>query len=94
MRYEATLRVRFCDQREAEIADLALSPDNKPLPNGLSISVERRGVELSYKISCEDRPLESLIATLDDIAQALILVERNTCNSYCAGREGRPEHGG
>lgn len=91
MRHEATLRVGFCDGREAEIAELALAPDNRPLPRGLSIGVERSGRELVYRVICRERPLESLLTTLDDIIQALILVERSVCSSrridYTEGEE-------
>jgi hypothetical protein len=86
MRHEAVLVVRFCSQAEAEMAERSLAPDNNPLPPYLSLSVERRGEELVYKVACRERPLQTLLSTLDDILQALLLVEPIICEKRGEGR--------
>lgn len=87
MRHEAILVVRFCSQAEAEMAERSLAPDNQPLPPYLSLVVERRGGELVYKVACRDRPLQTLLSTLDDILQALIMVEPIVCEMREGGAE-------
>ncbi|MDJ0275105.1 MAG: KEOPS complex subunit Pcc1 [Nitrososphaerota archaeon] len=75
----AEMRVRFCDEVEAEGALRSLAPDNEPLPKGLSISMARDGVELVVKVGCE-RGVDSLLATLDELLMSLNLAERALCS--------------
>ncbi len=86
MRHEAVLVIRFCSQAEAEMAERSLAPDNHPLPPYLSLSVERRGEELVYKVASSERPLQTLLSTLDDILQALLLAEPIICERRREGR--------
>ncbi|GBC70501.1 hypothetical protein HRbin02_00269 [Candidatus Calditenuaceae archaeon HR02] len=81
MRHEAILVVRFCSAAEAEIAERSLAPDNHPLPPYLNLGVERRGENLVYKVACNDRPLQTLLSTLDDILRALLIVEPIICEN-------------
>jgi hypothetical protein len=79
MRHEALLEIRLCSPEEARIFDLSLQPDNTPLPPGLAIEVVRQAEKITYEVACSDRPLETLLSTLDDILRALIQVERVAC---------------
>ncbi|MCS7145504.1 MAG: KEOPS complex subunit Pcc1 [Nitrososphaerota archaeon] len=79
MKHEAVLRIKFCSPAEAELANHSLEPDNKPLPSYLRLDVERTQEELVYRVSCIDRPIQTLLSTLDDIIRALILVEPIVC---------------
>ncbi|MFQ5833992.1 MAG: KEOPS complex subunit Pcc1 [Candidatus Thorarchaeota archaeon] len=50
----------------------AISPDNLPLPEGLSIDAHNHGKELIIKIDCM-RDLRSLGATVEDMMNAIDL---------------------
>jgi len=87
LRHEAVFSVRFCSQEEAKMAERSLAPDNKPLPPYLSLEVDRVGEELIYKVACSGRPAQTLLSTLDDIIQALLLVEPIICEIREKGRK-------
>jgi len=88
MKCLAELRVRFCSIREAEMANRALQPDNTPLPPYLELHSENRGEELLCRISSLGRPIETIASTLDDIVQALILLEPIICEHSSVIRSG------
>lgn len=90
MKHEAILRVKFCSPAEADLADRSLAPDNRPLPPYLDLRVERGGEELVYRVSCRDRPIQTLLSTLDDIIQALILVEPIICADKSRSKDDEP----
>ena len=70
---EAELKMEFDSELTAELVMRSLQPDNEPLPKGLSITVSRDGHLLIFKVRSE-RPIMSLLATLDDIIASTILV--------------------
>ena len=70
---EAELRMKFETESAARLVEKSLQPDNEPLPKGLRIGVKRKGRLLVFKVSSE-RPLTSLLATLDDVIASAALV--------------------
>jgi len=70
---EAELRMKFETESAARLVEKSLQPDNEPLPKGLRIGVKRKGRLLVFKVSSE-RPLMSLLATLDDVIASAALV--------------------
>jgi tRNA threonylcarbamoyladenosine modification (KEOPS) complex Pcc1 subunit len=55
----------------------AITPDNTPLPSGLTIECSVKGTELLITIQCE-RSISSLGATLEDILSAIDLSVRTS----------------
>ncbi|MFX1415238.1 MAG: KEOPS complex subunit Pcc1 [Promethearchaeota archaeon] len=55
----------------AEVAQ-AISPDNLPLPKGLTVNTDHKRNMLSIQIGCS-RELKSLGATIEDIMSAIDL---------------------
>ena len=64
-------------KEKAKRIHLALLPDNKPLPQGLAVKSEQKGMEIVFEIECA-RPLSSLLATIDDILKMAQLSEKIT----------------
>ncbi len=73
--YEATLVIEFEDHKEASIVFNSISPDNKPLPQGLELYPRIDSNKIIFQIRCR-RPIMSLLATLDDILRMSALAER------------------
>jgi hypothetical protein len=73
----ATIKFEFQSSEIAEQVLDAISPDNSPLPAGLTIECSIEGVYLLVKIQCE-RSIESLGATLEDIMSAIDLSLRTS----------------
>ncbi len=72
---EAELTMHFVNERIAELVMKSLAPDNEPLPRGLSIEMRQEGDAVIFKVLC-NRPVRSLLATLDDIISMSLLVLR------------------
>ncbi|MBM1154365.1 hypothetical protein DRN94_000620 [archaeon] len=68
---QAHLRVEALESAVFE----AVHPDNRTLPEGLSIHALRKEQVTEFLIECT-RGLRSLIATLDDLLEALQVAER------------------
>lgn len=75
MKAEAELRLVYSTQLEASAIAKALSPDNYNVPAGLSVKTLSSGRQLSASVQCE-KPLETLIATLDDLLACVSAAER------------------
>jgi len=71
----ATIKLEFQSPEIAKRVLDSISPDNSPLPAGLTIECAVEGVYLLAKIQCE-RSIESLGATLEDIMSAIDLSMR------------------
>ncbi len=71
----AHVEMEFEDAHIAEIVFKALLPDNKPLPTGLEVSAELEGKRIIFKVYCQ-RPLQSLLATIDDILSMAKIAEQ------------------
>lgn len=75
MKAEAELRFVYNTQLEAAAIARALSPDNCNVPSGLSVKTVSNGRQLSASVHCE-KPLETLIATLDDLLACVSAAEK------------------
>jgi tRNA threonylcarbamoyladenosine modification (KEOPS) complex Pcc1 subunit len=73
----ATIKLEFQSPETAEQVLDAISPDNSPVPAGLTIECLIEGANLLVKIQCE-RSIESLGATLEDIMSAIDLSMRTS----------------
>jgi len=73
----ATLEIEFQSSEIAERVLDIISPDNSPLPTGLTIECVVKGACLYVKIHCE-RNIESLGATLEDIMSSIDLSMRTS----------------
>jgi len=73
----ATIEIEFQSSEVAERILYAISPDNFPLPTGLTIECAVKGACLSVTIYCERR-IESLGATLEDIMSSIDLSMRTS----------------
>jgi len=73
-RAEAKLTLSFPDSETADIVYRALKPDNVPVPRGLKLGAEILGSSVRVDIVSE-RPLPSLLTTLDDILRMAHLSE-------------------
>ncbi|MFW9906989.1 MAG: KEOPS complex subunit Pcc1 [Candidatus Thorarchaeota archaeon] len=73
----ATIDFEFQSPEIAKRVLDAISPDNTPLPAGLTIQCEVDDIHLLVKIRCE-RSIESLGATLEDIMSAIDLSLRTS----------------
>ena len=73
---EAELCMEFEDEVLAELILRSLQPDNEPLPRGLAISVRRDGSKVIFRISSQ-RPVSSLLATIDDIIVMTLVALRS-----------------
>ena len=63
----AVFTIRFSNRKSARAVDVALSPDNVKLPQGMKISQTLNGNELRVKISVDSlEKLSTLIGTLDE----------------------------
>ncbi|GBC70003.1 hypothetical protein HRbin01_01710 [archaeon HR01] len=70
----ADIEMVFQDVEAARIVFQAIDPDNKPLPQGLEIEAVQVDRVIHIAISCS-RPLQSFLATLDDILKMARLAE-------------------
>jgi hypothetical protein len=75
----ATIKLDFQSSSLAQQILEAISPDNAPLPKGLTIDCSVEETKLKITIQC-DRSINSLGATLEDIMSAIDLSLR-TSNS-------------
>ena len=66
------MELTFDSSDHAERVLEAITPDNKPLPEGISIDTKVEGEKLFILIECE-RGIDSLRATLEDIMSAIDL---------------------
>lgn len=73
----ATIEIEFQSSEIAERVLDSISPDNSPLPAGLSIECTVKGADLLVRIYCERR-IESLGATLEDIMSSIDLSMRTS----------------
>ena len=73
----ATIKLDFQSSDVAKQILEAISPDNTPLPKGLTIDCSVKGTKLLITIQCE-RSISSLGATLEDIMSAIDLSLRTS----------------
>ena len=73
----ASIEIEFQSSEIAKRVLDTISPDNSPLPTGLTIECAVIGACLSVKIHCEKR-IESLGATLEDIMSSIDLSMRTS----------------
>jgi len=73
----ATIKLDFQSSDVANQILEAISPDNTPLPKGLTIDCSVKGTKLLIAIQCE-RSISSLGATLEDIMSAIDLSLRTS----------------
>ena len=73
----ATIKLDFQSSVIAKQILEAISPDNTPLPKGLTIDCSVKGAKLLITIECE-RSIDSLGATLEDIMSAIDLSLRTS----------------
>jgi len=73
----ATIKLDFQSSVVAKQILEAISPDNTPLPKGLTIDCSVKGKKLLITIECE-RSIDSLGATLEDIMSAIDLSLRTS----------------
>jgi hypothetical protein len=72
---EADLTLRYADEETARAVAEAVSPDNFQAPEGIEVSVRRRGTEIDVHILCS-KGVGSLISTLDDLLSCLAAAEK------------------
>ena len=72
---EADLKLRYPDEETARAVAEAVSPDNYQAPEGLKLSVEHMGTEITVKVLCP-KGVGSLISTLDDLISCLGAAEK------------------
>jgi hypothetical protein len=75
----ATIKLEFQSPEIAERVLDAISPDNSPLPTGLTIECAVEDTYLLARIQCE-RSIESLGATLEDLMSAIDLSMRTSAS--------------
>jgi tRNA threonylcarbamoyladenosine modification (KEOPS) complex Pcc1 subunit len=75
MKLEAKLSIVYDSEQEAEAVVRAVAPDNLKAPEGLVVETTRDNSCLSAVVSCE-KPLETFIATLDDLLACVSVAER------------------
>jgi hypothetical protein len=75
LRLEARLSFTYDTEREADSVVNAVSPDNIKVPSGLKVETVKEGRHLSAVVVCE-RPLQTFIATLDDLLACVSVAER------------------
>jgi len=73
----ATIRLDFHSSDTSKQVFEAISPDNTPLPPGLSIDCSIEETRLVITIQCE-RNIDSLGATIEDIMSAIDLSLRTS----------------
>jgi len=73
----ATIKLEFQSSEIAQRVLDAISPDNSPLPVGLTIKCTIENTYLQVTIQCE-RSIESLGATLEDLMSAIDLSMRTS----------------
>jgi hypothetical protein len=73
----ATIRLDFHSSEISKQTLEAISPDNTPLPSGLSIDCSIEETKLLITINCE-RTIDSFGATIEDIMSAIDLSLRTS----------------
>ena len=73
----ATIKLDFQSSDVAKRILETISPDNTPLPSGLTIDCSIEGTKLLITVECE-RSINSLGATLEDIMSAIDLSLRTS----------------
>ena len=73
----ATIKLDFHSSDISKQVLEAISPDNTPLPSGLSIDCSIKEKKLVISIQCE-RNIDSLGATIEDIMSAIDLSLRTS----------------
>ena len=73
----ATIKLDLQSSKVAKRTLEAITPDNTPLPQGLTLDCSIEGTKLSIIIECE-RSINSLGATLEDILSAIDLSLRTS----------------
>ena len=71
---EATVTIRYVDQRTAEAVLRAVEPDNMAAPNGVEIEAAAAGGIVTINVVCV-RGVGSLVATLDDLLSCIQAAE-------------------
>lgn len=71
---KASINIECQNQKQAEIVTKSLTPDNKPLPENISIDMSFKGREIKIVVECICR-IETFISTLDDILASICLTE-------------------
>jgi len=67
------MHIIFRDMEEAISVIGAVQPDNTPLPAGMNIAMEVSGNVVKVLVECIDCSIMRLIATLDDVLEAIKL---------------------
>jgi hypothetical protein len=75
MKLKAELSLAYENAQEAEAVVRAVAPDNLEVPIGLRVETTRRDRCLHTLVHCE-KPLETFIATLDDLLACVSVAER------------------
>ena len=86
---EAELTLGYPDEETARAVTEAVSPDNFQAPEGMDVSVKRRGTQIDIHIRCP-KGVGSLISTLDDLLSCLAAAEKAL--SSLPRREETPPH--
>jgi cell fate regulator YaaT (PSP1 superfamily) len=63
---EATVKLKYPDEKTAEAVTNAISPDNFKTPIGLRVKTVREDTKVITQIRCEGK-LITLTATIDDL---------------------------
>jgi tRNA threonylcarbamoyladenosine modification (KEOPS) complex Pcc1 subunit len=71
---KASINIEYQNQKQAEIITKSLTPDNKPLPENISIDMSFKGREVKIVVECICK-IETFISTLDDILASICLTE-------------------
>ena len=75
MKVEGRVEVEFRDDRLAEAVVRAVSPDNKPTPEGVTVEAWRSKRKLLGLVKCS-RGVETFLSTLDDLLSSVQTAER------------------
>jgi len=75
LKVEGKIEVKFRDGRVAEAVVRAVSPDNKPAPEGVTVETWRSRRKLLGLIKCS-RGVETFLSTLDDLLSSVQTAER------------------
>ena len=72
---EATVTIKYRDQRTAEAILTAIEPDNRQVPDGIEIEAKAVNSALIVKVKCV-RGIGSLVASLDDLLSCIQAAEK------------------
>ena len=73
--YEARIRFSYDDEALARAVHEAVEPDNRPLPEGLSVRGWVEGKHVIFEVSCS-KSLGSFWATIDDLLACVQTAEK------------------